>query len=311
MTDTPPSPTDPADNDLLASLYLDGEATEDERAQVEADPALMARVRAFEALAADLSNVAPPPDLGRMQISAALDLFDQQREPTEHTTPAQNTPPASTAGVTSLAERRERKQSKGIPSWLGVAAAAALVVGGLGFASTLGGGGDDASSTDVAMESAAEPSASAASRVQDEAPATTAADSADSFASDDAMEESEEMDAMEEETASDDAAAPEADSAADDAGEEASDVAETGPSPVPLDGLEAETAADYLALLSDQPLQSIANSPCAGSPLVEGLFGVDSFIPVVFDGVISSLLVQDGVPSTAVIVGPTCEIELE
>lgn len=323
MTDTPSSPTDPADDDLLASLYLDGEATEDERSQVEADPALMARVEAFQAIAADLSNVAPPPDLGRMQISAALDLFDQQHAPAAA---PETTPPVSPAGVTSLAERRERKQSKGIPSWLGVAAAGALVVGGLGFASTLGGGDDDASTTDAAMESSEELSASAASRVQDEATATTAADSAESFASDDAMEESDEMDAMEEETASEDAAAPEADStdedsadeesaddaaAGDDAGEDASEVAETGPSPVPLDGLEADTAAGYLALLSDQPLQPIDNSPCAGSPLVDGLFGVDSFIPVVFDGVVSSLLVQEGVPSTAVIVGPTCEIELQ
>jgi len=81
--------------------------------------------------------------------------------------------------------------------------------------------------------------------------------------------------------------------------------------PIPLDDLDAATAAGYLELLDGQPLQPIDASPCAGSPLVEGLFGVDSFISVVFRGEIASLLVQEGAPSTAVIVGPTCEIELE
>ena len=310
MTDTPPPSTDPADDDLLASLYLDGEATVDERARVEANPDLLARVRAFEALADDLSSVAPPPDLARMQISAALDLFDQQRAPAAPQAVAPQ-------GVTSLSERRERKQSRRVPTWLSAAAALALVVGGIGFASTLGGGDDDASTTDAAMDSADDTSASGANRTFEESAATTMADTEAEAAelapaaAEDAMEESDgDAEELTEEAMADDAG--ESDDAADAPLEDdggADD--ETAPGPTPLDGLDASTAAEYLDLLSDQRLRPIDGSPCAGSPLVDGLFGVDSFIAVVFEGEISSLLVQAGVPSTAVIVGPTCEIELE
>ena len=130
MTDTPFSSTDPADDDLLASLYLDGEATPAERARVETDPRLLARVQAFEAITNELSSVTPPPGLDRSQISAALDVFDQQQTPAVTATPlaGASAAPASSdsAGVTSLAERRERKQSKRVPTWLSAAAAVAL-----------------------------------------------------------------------------------------------------------------------------------------------------------------------------------------
>lgn len=320
MTDLPSSPTDPEDDDLLASLYLDGEASSADRARVEADPRLMARVRSFEAIAIDLSSVTPPPELRSTQIAAALDLFDQQPASSvmgdsAHVAPESG---ASSPKVSSLTERRERKQARGIPTWLGAAAAAALVVGGLGFAATLGGGDDD--SSDAAMDAASDPAASSTNRDNGQSLSTEAASSEPTIAAD--------SDAMEEETA--EAAT---DQSADDAGEEADDameddameddapaadgdfddseLADTGPRPIPLDGLQATTAAEYLDLLGDQPLQPIAGSPCAESPLVKGLFGVDSFLPVVFDGVVASLLVQEGVPSTAVIVGPTCAIELE
>ena len=148
MTDTPFSSTDPADDDLLASLYLDGEATPAERARVEADPRLVAQVQAFEAMANELSSVTPPPGLGHSQIAAALDIFDQQQTPAGTATPlvvgdSAAPPSPESAGVTSLAERRKRKQSKGIPPWLSAAAAGVLVIAGLGLASTLTGGSDD------------------------------------------------------------------------------------------------------------------------------------------------------------------------
>ena len=311
MTDTPSSPTDPADADLLASLYLDGEATADERARVEADPELLARVRAFETVAEDLSSVTPPTDLGRAQIAAALDLFDQQQATPPLAAVAE---PEIPAAVTSLADRRKARQSRGFPTWLGVAAAGALVVGGLGFASTLG-GDTDTSTSDVAMDSADDASASGANRLVEEDDAaesmmaetapTTAADAGDDG---DAMEES--SDAMEDEEAMEDEAM-EDDAMEESAADDAADGELVDLSPIPLDGLDANTAAGYLELLSDQPLQPISGSPCADSPLVEGLFGVDSYLPVVLDGQISSLVVQAGSPATARIVGPTCEIELE
>lgn len=311
MTDTPSSPTDPADDDLLASLYLDGEATAEERARVESDPSLMARVEAFKAIAADLSEVTPPPDLARLQISAALDLFDQQQRPTALSSAAQTTASEAPSSVTSLADRRERKQSKGIPSWLGVAAAAALVVGGIGFASTLGGDSDD-SSADVAMEASDEVAESGANRTVDDDAMEEESDSAEA-ASTEMMQDEPAAEEMEvEDFAADDTSSDVAgNDATDDAMEEESDDEATTAAPIPLDQFEATTAAEYFELLGDQPLQPIENAPCAGSPLVEGLFGVDSFIPVVLDGVVSSLLVQEGVPATSVIVGPTCEIVLE
>ncbi len=320
MTETPFSSTDPADDDLLVSLYLDGEATPAERARVEADPRLTERVQAFEAMANELSSVTPPPGLGRIQIAAALDVFDQQQMPAVVAAPfvdgASGEPPTqNSAGVTSLTERRLRKQFKAIPTWMSAAAAVALVVGGLGFASTLTGGSDDAG--DVAMEGASDLAASSTNRDADDtgaanaanaeqldaAPATTAADS------EVAEEESMAGEAMEDDAA--ESADASADEQADSPPADEDSSADAGLSPIPLDDLEATTAMEYFELLSDQPFQPIADSPCAGSPLVKGLFGVDSFLSVVFEGDLASLLVQDGVPSTAVIVGPTCEIELE
>lgn len=316
MTDTPSSPTDPADDDLLASLYLDGEATAEERAKVEADPTLLARVRAFEAIAEDLADIAPPAGLAPLQISAALELFDEQQSAASSTSAAAPTP--GHAGVTSLGQHRARKQSRGLPTWLSAAAALALVVGGLGFASTLGGDDDDFASVDTATDRAEETFASGASRTVEDNDAAAAPEAAESEAMSTQEMDTEEMEteatdedlmqdeAMEESV--DDEATADVQELAEPPSDEAAD---TSVGPTPLDGLDAETAAEYLELLSDQPLQPIEASPCAGSPLVEGLFGVDSFIPVVFDGETSSLLVQAGAPATAVIVGPTCEIELE
>lgn len=312
MTNTPFSPTDPEDDDLLASLYLDGEATLEEQAQVETDSRLMALVHEFETMASDLANVTPPPDLGRLQVSAALDLFDEQRAAATLPTAAAPVAAASVTAtpVTSLSDRRQRRQAKGIPSWLGIAAAAALVVGGLGFATTLTGNEDGEAATadfDASSDGAEDRAASSTNADSDDevseglmaesATATTAADSGD----DDAMEDSG-GDAMEDEAMEDDAM------------EEATEPApaeDPTRSPFPLDDLDATTAREYFELLSDQPLLPIDDSPCAGSPLVEGLFGVDSFLPVVFEGELASLLVQAGAPSTAVIVGLTCEIALE
>lgn len=322
MTDTPFSPSDPADDDLLASLYLDGEATAEQRAQVERDPELLARVEMFRSMATDLSDVTPPPDLARMQIGAALDLFDEQVVQT--TTPVEQSVPTA---VTSLADRRQAKRSRGIPTWLGAAAALALVVGGLGFASSalVDNESDDTAAMDASTEEI-DPS----SRTNDGAASSAAAPEAEMLSGDDdAMDDSAmDDDAMDDSAMEDDSAdgddamddsAMEDDAmeegASEDSGESDSDDstevdAATDLSPIPLDDLEASSAAEYYEQLLDQPLQPIADSPCAASPLVEGLFGVDSFLPVVFNGELGSLLVQDGVASTAVIVGPACTIEL-
>ena len=302
MTDLPPRSPLPEplgdEADLLASLYLDGEANPEERALVEADPALLALVEEFRAMAADVSNVSVPAGLAPSQIAAALDAFDAASEATN---------------VTSMADRRA-KEPAGLPSWLGAAAVMALVVGGLGFAATRGSGGDDEAATaDVA------PSASASNEANESAATTMMMDGAgesadlddgEAFATEVAGDDGDDDAAMEAdesmEEGSDDAAAPtdrstltaeEAEAFYDDNG------------PINLAEFEATTATEYYEQLIDRPLRPIDASPCADSPLVAGLFGVDSFIPVVFDGELASLIFQDGAPNTALIVGPSCEIE--
>lgn len=314
MTETPSSPTDPTDDDLLASLYLDGEATPAERAKVEADPELMRLVEAFASTAESMGAVAPPAELSRVQIAAALDLFDEQHA--EKRAGAATSAPA--AEVRSLADRREQKTQRALPTWLGAAAAAVLVIGGLGFAASTLGGGDD--SDTAALDAMANPARSS-SNAESAQLAEESAESTDDAMEDDAMEdadamETEAMDEVAEEEAEEAAAdsddeAMQDDAMEDDSADDAGDETTAAPSPIPIDDLDATSASEYFELLSEEAFLPIAASPCADSPLVQGLFGVDQFLAVVFDGAPSSLLVQQGSPATAVIVGPTCEIVLE
>ncbi|MEY2449352.1 MAG: hypothetical protein QOH79_2828 [Acidimicrobiaceae bacterium] len=62
-----------ADRDELASAYLDDDATAEERARVEADPALLARVEEFRAVRDELAAPVIPPTAQRdAAIAAAL-----------------------------------------------------------------------------------------------------------------------------------------------------------------------------------------------------------------------------------------------
>lgn len=318
MTNDTPSPSTEPDDDLLASLYLDGAATPEERARVESSPELMARVEQFAAIAGQLAHVDPPTELRDQHIANALDLFDQQRFD-------QQAAAAGVAPVTSLGSGRRARASRGLPTWLGAAAATVLVVGGLGFAATqLGGDDDEAATADMATD---EVSASGANRAlttttapeglgSDDAAESLAetemaeAEMADADAGDDAaMAEESADEAMEEEEATEEEGAEEGEEEAGDIG-----APDTTLAPIPLDDLEATTATGFYELLLDQPLLPISDSPCADSPLVLGLSEVVGHLPVVFDGQFASLVVQGDPPSgpfTAVIVGPTCNVELE
>lgn len=318
MTDLPPRspiPEPPGDeDDLLASLYLDGEATAEERARVEADPSLMARVEEFRSLAAQVGAVTVPPGLARSQIAAALDAFDAGSFGRDAPVDA----PAETA-ATNVSSLTDRRRQGGLPSWLGAAAVMTLVIGGLGFAATRGSSGDDEAAS---VETSLSASANSMEADGDDADAAGAADAEMSAAESDAMEEDAATDsAMDDDAMADDGDTTESEEADEEFEEPAEDSeverlsdeqvkafwADNGP--VDLSDIEATTAAEYYEQLLDFPLQPIVDSPCADSPLVAGLFGVDSFLPVVFDGQPSSLVVQEGAPATAVIVGPTCEIE--
>jgi len=112
------------EQDLLASAYLDGALTSEERARAEADPEVMAAVDRLAELRRALAVVEPADPARRdAAIAAALHAFDAE--------------PAPRAPVTPLASRR-------FSGWLVSAAAAALVVAVVGgIIAVSGGGGDD------------------------------------------------------------------------------------------------------------------------------------------------------------------------
>jgi hypothetical protein len=101
--------SDPSDRrDELASAYLDGEATPAERAQVEADPRLMARVGELGAVRSALAALTEPPDAATRERALAA------------ATAAAGAPPAAT--VTRINRDRPRRRV------VAVGAAAAAVI---------------------------------------------------------------------------------------------------------------------------------------------------------------------------------------
>lgn len=212
------------DFDELISAYIDGVTTPEETARVDADPELRAAADRLRALAGEVGRVPmPPPEVRSAHLSAALDAFDALGGSTDvlddaapevdgftgDADPGDTTGGGSGDGVVSLDRHRvERREAPpagrpgGIPSWLGAAAAAVVVVGGLGLAfQQLGSsGGDD--SFDAAIESADE------SAEDGDARATGAAAESAELDADDSAEdtmEAEESEAMADEEASDEA----------------------------------------------------------------------------------------------------------
>ncbi len=164
--------------DLLASAYLDGEATSEEVALVERDPELQARVEELRAVSEQLSVTTPPSaQLKEQHLAAALAAFsvagDGAVDETEDTIVMSDfqgpdtevmTPPvvdisdrAASADVIDLTGRsREPKHtgpgatgqpSRSVPSWLPVAAALLLLGGGGAWLLSQAGQGDDVAET--------------------------------------------------------------------------------------------------------------------------------------------------------------------
>jgi hypothetical protein len=152
MSDTDATADDgsgpPADDDVVVSAYLDGEATPDERARVEADPALLSRVDELQRLAARVAVVAPAADRTReAHLARAREVFaaGADRGPTDAVTP-----------VVDLAAARHRRRT----ALLGVAAAILVILLGVGVITQLG---DDEPEVEVvgsAIDDGDEPSAS-------------------------------------------------------------------------------------------------------------------------------------------------------
>jgi hypothetical protein len=117
----------------LASAYLDGEATADERARVEGDPALLAEVERLRRVRAAVVATRPVPPAQRdAAIAAALGAFDELQVDAP-------TPP----NVVPMAGRRRARWMQGLTA---AAAVAVLVLGGFVVANR---GGDDDTAVNV------------------------------------------------------------------------------------------------------------------------------------------------------------------
>lgn len=156
MTDFDPSAADQADE--LVSAYLDNEVTEAERARVEANPDLMARVTTFRAARDAVAQpvTQPDPAVRAAQIAAAVASASTSAtvtpltpvpEPARGTTTSQAAATNQAGEVTSLADARERRRgfNPAVAAALGAAAVILLFVVGLSVLNL--GGGDDETST--------------------------------------------------------------------------------------------------------------------------------------------------------------------
>ncbi len=242
-------------DDELLSAYIDGEASPEEVALVEGDPRLRAEARALRALADDVAQVpGPPPGLRADHLATALGAFDALGDPAGGGVVAEEAADPADP-VISLSEARHRRtvrtrpeadeSVRRLPAWLGTAAAAVLVVGGLGFAAlvALPGGSDDEDAA-VAFETAEE-------------------------STDDAAEEST-ADEAEDDGARALAAEGESDTAADDAGGQ--DDAEAGAesqSVAPTAPASDETGDESGNGGVDQAAPSTTTAPPASTELVE------------------------------------------
>ena len=68
-----------AENEFLASAYVDGELTDDERRIAEADPGVMAEVEQLRALRASIADTEPAASEAReAAIAAAMSVYDER-----------------------------------------------------------------------------------------------------------------------------------------------------------------------------------------------------------------------------------------
>ncbi len=133
----------------LASAYLDGEATADERARVESDPALLAEVERLRRVRAAVVVTPPAPPAQRdAAIAAALAAFDELQA-------GAPTPP----NVVPIASRRKAHWMQGLTA---AAAVAVLVLGGFVVANR---GGDDDTADEVRQADVTAPGVVAAPSV--------------------------------------------------------------------------------------------------------------------------------------------------
>ena len=133
MSDETLSPDPEHDGALLAAAYLDGHATPEERARVEASPQLMAIVATFAQVRDGLTDVPPAPVGPRERgVAAALAEFDRLQAAT---------PVAPTAP--NVVPMRSRRWGKVLTVAAGLALVGVVGVAALG---SMGGSDQDSSS---------------------------------------------------------------------------------------------------------------------------------------------------------------------
>ncbi len=171
--------------DLLASSYLDREATPDEVARVEADPELRARVELLRSVG--VTAPATPPGLAQAQLARAMALYRPGSTPDrgEAAEPAPGAEP-----VIDLTERRRGREERASRlRWLTSAAAVLVVgVGAVALINQIGGSEDaEMATADTSTETATEaaevaPAADAEAGAADMAQAEMAGESAENLA---------------------------------------------------------------------------------------------------------------------------------
>jgi len=227
-----------AEHEFLASAYVDGDLTDDERRIAEADPAVMAEVEEFRALRGRLADVTPPTDAARESaLAAAMGVFHEQYGQAAAPTPV----PTRPANVVSFWRRPIAMQLLG-------AAAAVVVIGLLGVVVMSGlRSADDDDSADVASDAPAE---EPADEPADEAQLT------ESFDQDVAASDMAPADELADEPAMEAGAADDAGAPADDGDSASAD--EEMAAEEPADGPSADAAVDPARFFdfenADEPL---------------------------------------------------------
>jgi hypothetical protein len=205
---------------LLASAYLDGDVTADERARVESDAEVLAEVDRLRSVRALLGDVEPQAiSIREAQLASALDVWDRLPE-RERTGARRDATPsgvdaaavagaASVTAPTPLSSRRRSGRSTSTRWLTGAAAALVLVLaGGVALQLSSSGSDDDASSEETSSDDGTD--ALTATAAADEADAdlpAPAAESAESAESDGSAEAADQA-TLELDTGIDDVAPP-------------------------------------------------------------------------------------------------------
>ncbi|MGI9595680.1 MAG: hypothetical protein ACR2QK_05950 [Acidimicrobiales bacterium] len=322
--------------DLLASAYLDGEATSEEVALVERDPGLLARVEQLRSVSGRLTASVPLPaaELKEQHLAAALAEFDGPTAAAPTVKLPQGEVVGEVVGATrrgtagrdtersgmpssppiSLDSKREARKVRSLPQWLPAAAAFLLIGGGVVWLA--GQTGSDDSET-ASVEAADEPTDGGADLAAEE----VRAESEQSQAGDAAMDTAEATESAEaadegEEEAMNDAAEDAADEDAADDGRAATTTTPAAQQ-APAGGffpdepvMSFAQVPDTESILEDMPPTrlDVGQSNCGlGFEAPAGL-EVVGFLPIEIEGERAELLVLvDGAGSeSAVILDEAC-----